>query len=243
MSIISVDLALKHYDDFGIAVLDHHGDTTEVTFVSLTEVGLSDAPSPQACAMFLVEFAGELGARVMLLDGPQGWKAPDNGLEHARVCEHELHTPAKTGLPGRVKPVTYQPFVEFSIAVFDCLDGLSWPRLQQLAVVGASQGVAVESFPFAAWRALGIDPLPSKAKATSHDVSTRATLLQDRFGLRLDRMPTHDQLQALVSGLGGIGVACEDGTRASAAGVTPVLLDGTWREGYIVTPRLAGWAL
>ncbi|TFG53126.1 MAG: DUF429 domain-containing protein [Gemmatimonadales bacterium] len=241
MPIISIDLAYKHYDDFGVAVLDERDDMIDVTFVSLRDAGLADPPAPDACAMFIAEFAAELGARVVLLDGPQGWKAPDNGLEHSRVCERELHTPAKTGLPGQVKPAPYRPFVEFSIAVFDYLDGLSWPRLQQLALAGASQGVVVESFPFAAWRALGIDPLPSKTKATAYDVSSRASLLADRFGLRLAAMPTHDQLQALVSGLGGLGVDLEDGTRAAAAGLAPALIDGTWREGYIVTPRLDGW--
>ncbi|MDH3224872.1 MAG: DUF429 domain-containing protein, partial [Gemmatimonadota bacterium] len=100
---------------------------------------------------------------------------------------------------------------------------------------------AVESFPYAAWRALGIDPLPSRAKATADDVFARAALLAERFGLRLGAMPTHDQLQALVSGLGGLGVESQDGTRAAAAGIAPALIDGTWREGYIVTPRLDGW--
>ena len=53
----------------------------------------------------------------MLLDGLQGWKNPANGLKHSRLCERILNTPAKTGILGRVKPVNYTKFVEFSIAV------------------------------------------------------------------------------------------------------------------------------
>jgi hypothetical protein len=241
MAIISVGLAFQCYDDIGVAVLEKHGDGIEVSCVSLREAGLSDPPDPDTCAAFIAEFANELGVRVALLDGPQGWKSPDNGLEYSRVCERELNTPAKTGLPGQVKPVNYRPFVEFSIAVFDRLEGVGWTRLQELALAGTSRGVAVESFPYASWKPLGIDPLPSKAKATEHDISSRATLLAERFGLRLTGKPTHDQLQAIVSGLGGLGIEHQDGTQAAVAGVSPTMIDGTWREGYIVTPRLEGW--
>ncbi len=241
MAIISIDLAYKRYDDIGVAVLEKRSDGIEVTCVSLRDAGLIDPPTPDTCAAFIAEFATELDVQVVLLDGPQGWKAPDNGLEHSRVCERELNTPAKTGLPGQVKPANYRAFVEFSIAVFDRLDGLGWGRLQELALAGMSRGTAVESFPYAAWPALRLDPLPSKAKATAQDISSRATLLAERFGLMLAGTPTHDQLQAIVSGLGGLGIERQDGTLSAAAGVSPTVVDGTWREGYIVTPRLTGW--
>ncbi|NNG16087.1 MAG: DUF429 domain-containing protein [Gemmatimonadales bacterium] len=243
MAVISVDLAFKRHGDIGVAVLEKHGNEVEVSCVSLGEAGLVDPPTPDTCAAFIAEFADRLGVRVVLLDGPQGWKSPDNGLEHARVCEHELHTPAKTGLPGQVKPANYRRFVEFSIAVFDRLDGVGWSRLQELALAGMSRGVTVESYPHASWKPLGIAPLPAKAKATEHDISSRAILLAERFGLRLSPpgTPTHDQLQAIVSGLGGLGIEHQDGTLAAVAGVSPTMIDGTWREGYIVTPRLAGW--
>jgi hypothetical protein len=216
MAIISIDLAFKRYDDIGVAVLEKHGDGIEVSCVSLPDAGLLDPPDPDTCAAFIAEFANELGACVVLLE-------------------------AKTGLPGQVKPASYRPFVEFSIAVFDRLEAVGWTRLQELALAGMSRGVAVESFPYAAWRALDMDPLPSKAKATEHDISSRATLLAERFGLRLAGTPTHDQLQAIVSGLGGLGIEQQDGTHAAVAGVSPMMIDGTWREGYIVTPRLVGW--
>lgn len=79
MAIISIDLALKRYDDIGVAVLEKHGDGIEVSCVSLREAGLSDPPDPDTCAAFIAEFADELGVRVVLLDGPQGWKSPDKG--------------------------------------------------------------------------------------------------------------------------------------------------------------------
>ncbi len=232
---------MKRWEDMGVAVLDDRGDAVQVAFIPLPMPGLSHPPQAPVCAAFIVELAAELGARVVLLDGPQGWKAADNGLEHCRVCERELHTPAKTGLPGRVKPATYRPFVEFSIGVFDALDGMGWPRLEPLAF-GVTAGVAVESFPTAAWRALGIEALPAKHKASASDIAARGRTLADRFGLVLTTGPTHDQLQALVSGLAGLAIEQEDGTRASLAGVGPSVVDGSWREGYIAVPRAAGWA-
>jgi hypothetical protein len=47
---------------------------------------------------------------------------------------------------------------------------------------------------------------------------------------------SHHELQALVSGLAG--VALDDGNEAgvSIAGVSPMEMDGTWREGFIVNP-------
>ncbi len=70
------------------------------------------------------------GIRVLLLDGPQAWKSRANGLEHARGCERQLNTAAKTGLPGMVKPITYRSFAEFCMDVYDALCRRGWRRLQ-----------------------------------------------------------------------------------------------------------------
>jgi hypothetical protein len=125
----------------------------ECSFVDAAAAGLTGAPDPELLAEFLVNLCEELGASVLTLDGPQGWKDPDNGLEHSRICERALHTPAKTGIPGIVKPGNYLPFVAFSIAVFDALGERGWPRYD--GNLGENGRVAVESFPMSAWRSLG----------------------------------------------------------------------------------------
>lgn len=119
--IVSADLAYRTYHDTGIAVLSASDNVIDCAFVDAAEAGLVGEPSPDLLAEFLAQLCSELGATILLLDGPQAWKDPQNGLEHSRVCERALHTPAKTGVPGAVKPGNYLPFVAFAIAVFDAL--------------------------------------------------------------------------------------------------------------------------
>jgi len=104
--------------------------------------------------------------RVILLDGPQAWKSCGNGLKHCRVSEQQLNTAGKTGLPGMVKPVTYRAFAEFCLDVYDAFCRRGWRRLETREQPGAEQErVLVESYPHAAWKSLGLKPLPSKRRA------------------------------------------------------------------------------
>src|ERR1019366_4576440 len=108
--------------------------------------------------------------RVIMLDGPQAWKSPNNGLAHARVSERQLNTAAKTGLPGMVKPISYRPFAEFCLDVYDALCRRGWRRMDTSDRSAAPQDrVLVESYPHAAWKSLGLLPLPSKRRATVSD--------------------------------------------------------------------------
>jgi hypothetical protein len=67
-------------------------------------------------------------------------------------------------------------------------------------------------------------------------VLRRLEALVNRYCLRVDREPTHDELQALVSGLGGIAIARERPNEYSVHGIAPKMIGGTWREGFIVNP-------
>jgi hypothetical protein len=49
-------------------------------------------------------------------------------------------------------------------------------------------------------------------------------------------MPTHDQLQAIVSGLAGLAIESNRWSDCAVEGVPPVFEGGHWREGYIVNP-------
>jgi hypothetical protein len=150
----------------------------------------------------LNHLCGVRGIRVLMLDGPQAWKSRSNGLEHARVSERQLNTAAKTGLPGMVKPLTYRPFAEFCLDVYDALCRRGWRRLETREQPGAAsqERVLVESCPHAAWKSLGLKPLPAKRRSRVSDLAEAYGALRSLIPL-LNRPPNHDQLQAIVGGL------------------------------------------
>ena len=180
MTTVSIDLAYGDYADMGVAVINAAQSDLAVEFVG---VALSGPPHPEHLARWLVGVCQHYGATVLLLDGPQGWKDAANGLEHSRQCERALNTPAKTGLPGEVKPKSYGRFVAFSITVFDALAAHGWARY-----TGAEQrrpGIACESFPLGAWRSLQLPPVPAKRGCTVSVVAERARDLSEAHNLRL----------------------------------------------------------
>ncbi len=230
MPILSIDLACRHHRDIGIALLDRDTQCARARFL---DAALPGTPDPDVLAEYISNLAGELGATLLLIDGPQGWKSPGNELPHSRVCERRLNTPAKTGLPGNVKPAAYGHFVQFSVAFFDGLERRGWPRLRE---PGRTSGVAIETFPHAAWRSLGLQSLPAKSKTTPSILQDRRNALLSVFPTRLDAEPNHDQLQALVAGYAGLAMARGDTQGFALAGEAPFLLDGAFREGFIATP-------
>lgn len=236
--IVSADLAYRTYRDTGIAVLDASDDVVECVFVDAAVAGLSGDPSPDVLAEFLAQLCSELGATLLTLDGPQAWKDPNNGLEHSRLCERALGTPAKTGVPGVVKPGNYLPFVAFAIAVFDALQERGWPRYAG-EIIRNGHKAAVETFPMSAWKSLGFTILPAKAKCRPAELAVRHDALCDHLPLRVASTPNHDELQALISGLGGVGLCGSPRLRAERVGVAPYQLEGVWREGFIVNPAYA----
>ncbi len=188
-------------------------------------------------AGFLNHLATLRGIQVMMLDGPQAWKSGENGLEHARVSERELNTAAKTGLPGMVKPLTYRPFAEFCLDVYDALCRRGWRRLATREEPGRGpERVLVESYPHAAWKALGLKPLPSKRRHKVNDLAEGYGALRALLRITTDRPPNHDQLQAIVGGLAGLALEARDAAGAQIVGNPPRREDGHWREGFIVLP-------
>jgi hypothetical protein len=175
--------------------------------------------------------------RVIMLDGPQAWKSGSNGLEHSRVSERQLNTAAKTGLPGMVKPVTYRAFAEFCLDVYDALCRRGWRRLDTLAQPGAPQDrVLVESYPYAAWKSLGLKPLPAKRRSKVSDLARAYGALRSIIPITTNRPPNHDQLQAIVGGLPGLALEECNSTCTRIVGSAPRREDGHWREGFIVLP-------
>ena len=230
--ILSIDLASRRYRDNGIALLSAVGSRTRTEIVSPESLGLVGEPDSVAFARALCALAESREVRLLILDGPQGWRADASTLVHARACERETLTPGKTGLPGQVKPRSWTRMAEFSIALFDALEVSGWPRLTSR---WAGERVAVESFPTHAWRVLGHPPLPGKGRRA--DVSPwRERLEREFLSHRIDDA-SHDDVQAIVAGLagrqmleGGLG-ACD------VRGREPSHESGHWREGFIVCPR------
>jgi hypothetical protein len=190
-----------------------------------------------------VELCDSYGATFLVIDGPQAWKAPSNGVEHSRLCERLLNTPAKTGLPGSVKPKSYTTFVAFSVSVFDELHRLGIARFDAEGRKHANVPAAVESFPLAAWRRVGIAPLPAKNRATAADIDSHLEELCLSQNVAAKEQPTHDQLQALVGGLAAAALELRAPGVVEMSGLPPRLEGGFWREGYITVPRgTAGFA-
>ena len=230
MRALSVDLASANYRDVGIVLLDGVSGVKGIV-LRLEELGLVGRPNVNELAQFLCEFAANAGAEIIAIDGPQGWKDPDNGHSHCRVAEALLHTQGKTGLPGTCKPGNYVGFISFSVDLFNALAEQGWPRL----TAPGERRIAAETFPTSAWRALKLPALPGKGGTTADQLLAHTHLLSDRFGIEFDREPSHDELQAAVSGIGALAFL-RGRSGFELVGLPPRQIDRTWREGFILNP-------
>jgi hypothetical protein len=235
--IMSIDLACSTRG-FGICLLEAAPDTPlKVEFASPEHIGLHDPLFPTTVGEAIFGFCSRQAIPIVLIDGPQAWKDPDSELAHCRHCEKKLNTPAKTGLVGSVKPATWTRFVAFSIAVFSRLvelGGKVAENPQPIAVDG--ELLVLESFPFSAWRKVGILALPSKRKCRSGDLVHRLGELQRLYRMTIATSPNHDELQALVAGLAGIAILDRNASGYQLDGSAPIYKGGLLTEGYIVNP-------
>jgi hypothetical protein len=240
MAIMSVDLAFRSWTDLGLVVLEGAGNNAPIQCEIVNWDDGGNGPGPvqaDVLAGRLNHFCNVRGIRVLMLDGPQAWKSRTNGHAHARTSERLLNTAAKTGLPGMVKPITYRGFAEFCVDVYDALCRRGWRRLDTTAAPGdGTERVLVESYPCAAWKALGLKPLPSKRRARVSDLAEAFAALNALVPLKVSRPPNHDQLQAIVGGLPGIALEARNYDGARIVGTAPRREDGQWREGFIVLP-------
>jgi hypothetical protein len=252
MPILSVDLASRRWADLGVVILDRdrnwkpplgsaqglRGPTIDCEIIpSLTSGEESKPVDPNILAGRLNHLCTQRDIRVLLLDGPQAWKSRHNGLEHARVSERQLNCAAKTGLPGMVKPVTYRAFAEFCVDVYDGLCRRGWRRLETSDQPRAgNERILVESYPHAAWKSLGLKPLPSKRRCRVSDLAEAYAALNTLMPFTANRPPNHDQLQAIVGGIPGLALDEHNPAAARIVGNPPCREDGQWREGFIVLP-------
>lgn len=233
--ILSVDLASRRYRDNGIALLSADRGRVDVRLLRPDDLGLSGPPDAERFADALNRVAKFERVGLILLDGPQGWRAERSPHTHQRICERATRTPGKTGPPGVVKPSTWARMAVFSIAMFDALAGQGWPRFRER---WDGERAAIESFPTQAWRVLGEQPMPGKA-ATDSVQPWREAL--KRHGVRdLPSDISHDEIQAVVAGLAGIALMERGPGACEIAGRDPFREGGHWREGFIVSARPLG---
>lgn len=224
--------------DIGVALVTYESSgQSESLTARAFDVPFGGRPSVGSLVAWIRQMADTHAVRCICIDGPLGWRSPDTDSLHCRLSERAVRAPGKTGLPpDGVKPRTYLGFTTFSIALFAALlDSTEWV-LPGDPTAAANARIVTESFPTAAWRALGLSPLMAKARASVADVQDAGARLQARTGITLEQVRTHDQMQAVVGGLAGAWWAADHRDRVHLAGAPPFRLDGSWREGYIMVP-------
>ncbi len=112
--------------------------------------------------------------------------------------------------------------------------GGAWKRT--INPVQLESRVLVESHPFAAWKSLGIKPLPAKRRARVSDLAEAYGALRSLIPITTNRPPNYDQLQAIVGGLPGLALDEHNAAGARIVGNPPRREEGHWREGFIVLP-------
>jgi hypothetical protein len=238
-AVLSIDLASARYRDIGISLLE--AGQRRVQILKPQDLGLQGTPKLEALTSTLAAFCQEHGVRVLLLDGPQGWKSPKTGIEHMRLCERVLNTPGKTGTVGHVKPATYLRYVALSISLFHSLRvDHGWSLVTEDWDKDPDRRWAVESYPSKAWETLGLARLPGKSRATKEDLRTRREDLALITGYEIPEGLTHDELQATVVLPAGRAMAQGDRAGVILCGMDPLITrKGDVLEGWIVEPRIA----
>jgi len=233
------------YTDIGVALLEH--DANGRVVATGLRLPLSGSPDVEQIADWIESVARTHDVRCLCIDGPSGWQGPDTPTrlqsKHCRLSEKRVRAPGKTGLPpDGVKPSPYLPFTRFSIALFEVLTERGWTLPDgthgSAHDATAPARLVTETFPTAAWRALGLPVLPGKARSLKDAgvVPSALESLRSTFLLEVRNIHTHDELQAVVGGLAGVWWEAGQPDRVQLAGAPPFRLDGTWREGYIMVP-------
>jgi hypothetical protein len=239
-NVLSVDLAAKKYDDNGFALISYRG--WKPRFPTPTDFQLEGKPRAWDFAKALDQFCNKEKVTVLMIDGPQGWKSPKTKVEHMRICERVLNTPAKTGLIGSVKPSTYLRYITFSINLFHILRvDYGWSLLSEDWLEHPKKRWIVESFPSSSWRTLGLDKLPAKSKIKPKQLKTWTDDLKMMTRYDLPEKLTHDQLQAAVVLPAGQALVQRKPNRIILTGLDPkIRRSGDVLEGWIVNPSLIG---
>jgi hypothetical protein len=151
-----------------------------------------------------------------MLDGPQAWKEESSSFE-------PLAGPSRPASASGNHPISYERFVGYCLALYDALGRLGWRRMAAMDRApnptdalkpGSARKTLVESYPQAAWKSLGIPPLPARLLCRVSDLAEAYAALTALLPLTTNRLPNHTQLQAIAGGLPGLAIASDiDGER------------------------------
>lgn len=241
MAILSVDLAFRRWTDLGIVVLEcgrEPGAPIACEIVPdrarertrpCTGRGAGGTSEPSVWASgYSDRDAGRSAGMEIDRQRIGTCAAERTGAEHSRQDRIAGH-----GEAGHLSA-----FAEFCVDVYDAFCRRGWKRLAASDQPRDSgEHILAESYPYAAWKALGIRPLPAKKRATVCDLAEAFAALQATVPVTVNRPPNHDQLQAIVGGLAGLALEARNPAGARIVGSTPRREDGHWREGFIVVPQ------
>ena len=229
MPVLSVDLAIRNWSDLGVVYLEHHGPQIACEVIQLNQWHDSaEGPPPVVeLAVRLNTLCIERGAAVLMLDGPQAYQAD----EHAAAYSH-MHSAGFGPNPVQTcgATITHDRFVTYCLALYEALARLGWQRLASLDR-GSRRGsrrfgnpatgpesarqstrprkILVESYPNAAWKSLGIAPLPDRQSCRVSDLAEAWAALTAILPVTTNRPPNHNQMQALAGGLPGLAIASD----------------------------------
>lgn len=234
-AVLGLDLASARWSFNGSALLHFHAESRAFTRVVPGAIAWphagpgADTPlTPQNLAGVIHAFAVREHVRAVALDGPHAWRNPLTPADApgvGRRCEYLCRTQGKTGVYPKAYPGTQFAWIDFCVQVFDALLAQPGVRLADVPVVGmgaagdATGGrpaghagamgdvgdgyVVLECFPTSIWRASGLTPLPAKAKRP--DVQAHYDALAAVYALPPAQVTSHDDLQAIVAALAGVG--------------------------------------
>jgi len=215
-AVLGVDLASARWADVGTALVWCHGraggDARRGAIVRVA-TGVIDWPAhapvtADALADAIHACAVREGVAAVALDGPHAWRDPARGADGpgvGRLAEFAVRAQCKTGVYPRTFPGTQQAWTRLSVAVFDALLAREGVRMATPEDAHAGAGyLLLESFPTAIWRASGLAALPAKSRRP--DVRAFYAQLAGAFALPAAEVTSHDDLQALVAALAGVGV-------------------------------------
>jgi len=228
MNTLSLDPSHLEYRGSGVVALT--GEWPRMTVVTC-KIDRSGTPTPEGLVQAILPLFKEHGARCLVLASPASWKGMECEHQGSRCCDRLLNKPTKAGYPGAVVPRSSTRAAEFSIAVAQELIKRGFRPYE--GVIEEDQSILLESFPLAAWKALGIRPLPSRENGGLLQIPSRMRQLRELMDIALPASLTHDQAQALVCGLAGAQLGATD---ISLVGAPPAEVDGTPREGFIALP-------
>lgn len=239
-SVLAVDLASRKYEDIGFAFLSV--GVVEVKFLKALDLRLRGKPLASDLAPALNQYCVDQDVTVLILDGPQGWKSPRTGIEHMRIAERVLNTPAKTGLIGHVKPGSALRYVAFSISLFHSLRvDFGWNLLTSNWHSARRKRWVVEGFPTSAWKTLGLSSLPAKSRTKRKELDRWANDFKIVSGYQVGPGLTHDGLQAAVMLPAAKAIQSQNVNGVILSGMNPrYSRSGDVLEGWIASPSVNG---